>query len=167
MLRQPHETWWHQTGGQLSLTPRNDTLSGKGQPSFLGRRLQHARFETSTALEVPATTGVSAGLVAFQSETHHYYFGVRRTAEGLRVFLERLNGQEPELVASAAVVPDTKRLTLRLIGEDRILSFSYATNGENWKTLVPDADATVITTQAAGGFVGAVVGLHTRTEAKR
>jgi alpha-N-arabinofuranosidase len=81
----------------------------------------------------------------------------------LTVFLERLNGKEPELVASATVA-ETKQLKLRLTGADKILSFSYATGAENWKTLVPDADATVITTQAAGGFVGALVGLHTRKE---
>lgn len=163
MLRQPHETWWHQANGQLALTPRNDTLSGKGQPSFFGRRLQHARFEASVALEVPATVGVSAGLVAFQNETHHYYFAVRRTAENVQVFLERLTGKEPELVASAKLT-EVKQLKLRLTGEDKILSFSYAADSGDWQTLVPDADATVITTQAAGGFVGALVGLHARLD---
>ena len=165
MLRQPHETWWHQSNGQLSLTPRADTLAGKGQPSFFGRRLQHARFETSTSLEVPETTGVSAGLVAFQSETHHYYLAVRRTAEGSQVFLERLNGKSPELVASA-ILPAAKYVTLRLTGEDKVLAFAYSADAGTWQTLVSDADATVITTQAAGGFVGALVGVHTRTESK-
>jgi xylan 1,4-beta-xylosidase len=165
MLRQPHETWWHQDNGQLTLTPRSDTVSGKGQPSFFGRRLQHARFETSVALEIPSTTGVSAGLVAFQSETHHYYFAIRRTSEGLQLFLERLSGKGPEIVASAKL-PDAKQLKLRLTGEDKVLSFSYATDAGTWATLVPDADATVITTQAAGGFVGALIGLHTRRESR-
>jgi xylan 1,4-beta-xylosidase len=165
MLRQPHETWWHRASGQLTLTPRSDTLSGKGQPSFLGRRLQHARFEASTALEVPTSVGVSAGLVAFQSETHHYYFAVRRTADGVQLFLERLNGKEPELVASAKLT-NVKQLKLRLTGEDNVLSFSYAADSGDWQTLVADADATAITTQAAGGFVGALVGLHARIEGR-
>jgi len=163
MLRQPHETWWHQDGGQLTMTSRSDTLSGKGQPSFFGRRLQHARFETSAAVEVPSATGLSAGLVAFQSETHHYYFAIRRSSEGLQIFLERLNAKQPEVVASAKLA-DAKQLKLRLVGEDKVLSFSYAADDGSWQTLVPDADATVITTQAAGGFVGALVGLHTRIE---
>lgn len=165
MLRQPHETWWQQANGQLSVNPRTDTLSGKGQPAFFGRRLQHARFDTSTSLEVPETVGVSAGLVAFQSETHHYYFAVRRTAEGAQVILERSNGKAPETVASA-MLPVTKRVTLRLTGDDKVLAFGYATDAGTWQTLVSDADATVITTQAAGGFVGALVGMHARSEAK-
>src|SRR5205823_164451 len=134
MLRQPHESWWRQENGQLSLTSRSDTLSGKGQPAFFGRRLQHARFEASTEFEVPSAIGVSAGLVAFQSETHHYYFAVRRTSESLQIFLERLNGKEPEVVASAKLV-DAKQVKLRLTGEDKILSFSYATDAVTWQTL--------------------------------
>ena len=165
MLRQPHETWWSLTAnpGHLSLTPRRETLSGKDNPSFLARRLQHARFEATTALVPPATPGVSAGLAAFQNETHHYFFGVRRAPTGLEIFLERLNGQLPEIVATATI-PDTARLKLRLTGEDKVLAFAYATETGQWQTLVPDADATVLSTQAAGGFVGAILGLHARLE---
>ena len=165
MLRQPHETWWSLTAypGHLSLTPRRETLSGKDNPSFLARRLQHARFEATTALTPPATPGVSAGLAAFQNETHHYFFGVRRAAAGLEIFLERLNGKLPEIVATATI-PDTARLELRLTGEDKILAFAYATEAGKWQTLVPDADATVLSTQTAGGFVGAILGLHARLD---
>ena len=103
--------------------------------------------------------------MAFQSEDHHYYFAVRRTAEGLQLFLERWNGKEPELVASA-MLPETKQLKLHLTGDDKMLSFGYAIGVENWHTLVPDADTAVITTQAAGGFVGALIGVHARIEGK-
>jgi alpha-N-arabinofuranosidase len=165
MLRQPHETWWSLTAnpGHLSLTPRRETLSGQGNPSFLARRLQHARFEATTALAPPAMPGVSAGLVAFQNETHHYFFGVRRAAAGCEVFVERLNGKRPEIVATVTI-PETARIELRLTGEKKVLAFAYATDAGQWQTLVADADATVLSTQAAGGFVGAVLGLHARLE---
>jgi xylan 1,4-beta-xylosidase len=166
MLRAPHETWWNltQKKGYLDLTPRRDTLSGAGNPSFLGRRLQHARFDASTALEPPETSGVSAGLVAFQNETHNYYLGVLRTEGNLTLFLERLNGRAPERIAQASL-PIIPHLELRISGDDRKLAFAYQISTGEWQTLVADADATVITTQAAGGFVGAMVGLHTRIEA--
>ena len=79
------------------------------------------------------------------------------------MFLEKWNGQTPEVV-SAASIPETKRIELRLTGEDKVLAFAYALKPGEWRTLVSDADATVITTQAAGGFVGAVVGVHARLE---
>lgn len=163
MLRAPHETWWRQADGHLELTPRLATLSGKGQPSYIGRRLQHARFEVTTALEVPKAANASAGLVAFQSESHHYYFAIRHAAAGYEVFLERRNGGAAETMARAQI-PAIADLRLRLTGEDKVLSFSYAVDAGPWQTLVANADATVITTQAAGGFVGATVGLHARVE---
>ena len=165
MLRSPPQPWWSLTTNpsQLRLTPRADQLSGKGSPAFLARRLQHSHFEASTALVVPVVNGVSAGLVAFQNENHHYYLGVHHTAEGLSVFVERLNGSAPEILASA-VVPPTRLIELRLTGEAQVLTFAYATTPGKWQTLVPAADATVLTTEAAGGFVGAMVGLHARLD---
>ena len=168
MLRNPHEKWWSLTNpkGSLSLTPRAETLSGKDNPSFLGRRLQHSKFEASTALTVPTTTGVSAGLVAFQNETHHCYLGLRRTAAGISVFLERFNGSSPEIVAQATI-PETAQVVLRMQGDELVGIFDYKIDGKEWRTLASKVDLTAITTNAAGGglhFTGAVVGVHTRLE---
>lgn len=163
MLRTPKENWWNLADGKLHLIPRTDTLSGNGNPSFYGRRLQHAKFEASTKMEVPTTAGTSAGLVAFQNETHHYYFAVRRTAGGLSVVVEKWNGPNAETLITG-LLPETKEIELRLTGDDKVLSFAYALKPDEWRILVPDADATVITTQKAGGFVGALVGLHARLD---
>ena len=168
MLRPPTESWWHLGPpiGHLTLTPRAETLSGKGNPSMLARRLQHSRFDATVALRVPGVPGVSTGLVAFQNETHYYYLGVRRTAAGLYLFLERANGTAPEQVISKKIT-ETPELQLRITGEETALSFSYADGSGSWKTLVANADVTPITVQAAGGglhFTGAVLGLYARTE---
>ena len=167
MLRAPKETWWSLDGmptGHLALTPRAEPLSGKGNPTFLARRVQHARFDATTALVAPVDVGVAAGLVAFQNETHYYFLGVRRSADGLSVFLERANDKTSEQIASAKI-PDAANLQLRITGEEKLLSFSYATTPGSWQMLVADADVTPITVQAAGGglhFTGAVIGLHAR-----
>ena len=168
MLRQPHETWWSlgAPAGKLSLIPRTDTLAGKGNPSFLARRLQHAGFEASTALEVPAATGVSAGLVILQSELHHYFLGVRRAADGLELFLELANGRLPAVIARTKL-PDTAQLQLRVTGDEGTLAFAYAVKPGVWQTLGPGAETLPVTVQAAGGglhFTGAVIGLHARLE---
>jgi xylan 1,4-beta-xylosidase len=167
MLRAPQETWWSLAGGKLSLTPRAEQLSGKANPSFYGRRLQHSKFETSTKLQVPATAGTSAGLVAIQNETHHYYFGVQRTAGGLNAFIELWNGSKPETVVTAALPAGAQSIELRLTGDGKVLSFSYALQPGEWQELLPKADSYPISVQAAGGglhFTGALVGIHARTE---
>jgi len=52
MLRTPRERWYDLTSvrGSLTLRARPESLSGRGQPSFLGRRQQHG---SATASRVP------------------------------------------------------------------------------------------------------------------
>ncbi|HEY8994486.1 MAG TPA: glycoside hydrolase family 43 protein [Lacunisphaera sp.] len=167
MLRAPKETWWSLANGRLSLAPRADRLSGKGNPSFYGRRLQHSKFEASTKLQIPATTGTSAGLVAIQNETHHFYFAVQRTTGGLSLFLEKWNGPKPETVVTAPLPADAKSIELRLTGDEKFLSFDYALKPGDWQPLLSKTDSYPLSVQAAGGglhFTGALVGLHARTE---
>jgi len=168
MLRNPHDQWWSLASpkGSLSLTPRADSLAGTGNPAFLARRLQHAKFDVTTSL-VPATAGdVSAGLALFQSEAHFYYFGVRRVADGLAVFVELADAGKPAVVAQT-IIPVTEQIELRITGDELSGSFAYKTAGREWRALVSEADLKPITTNAAGGglhFTGAVVGLHARIE---
>lgn len=167
MLRAPKETWWRLADGQLQLTPRADTLSGKGNPSFLGRRLQHSKFETSARLQVPATPGTSAGLVLQQNETHYYYWGVRRTADGMDVFVELQNGPKPETLVRIPLPTGTKSIELRLTGDGPTFAFDYAVAPGAWQPLLPKADSYPISVQAAGGglhFTGALVGPYARLE---
>jgi alpha-N-arabinofuranosidase len=167
MLRQPHETWWKTGGssGQLELQPRTESLGGTGNPAFLGRRVQHARFSASVAMEVPAETGVTAGLAMFQSESHYYAFGIRREG-GLRAVIEEANGQPARVVAQAEL-PDTKSLELRLMENDREITFAVRTREGEWQQVGPVFDAVPVTVQAAGDgnhFTGAVVGPFARLD---
>jgi alpha-N-arabinofuranosidase len=165
MLRTPKETWWKLDPpvGQLMITPRAELLSGTGNPSYLARRVQHARFTASTSLEVPNEPGVSAGLAIFQNERHHYFLAVRRDGDGLAVYLERTEGRTREVVKSARV-PHASRMKFRMAGNDAKCTFEYAADADAWQTLVADADATLLTTEVAGGFVGATVGMHARID---
>jgi alpha-N-arabinofuranosidase len=162
MLRAPRETWWRVVPGTgLELKARAERLSGTGNPSFLGRRLQHARFSASTALDVPTAPGIVAGLAAFQSEKHHYLLAVRRSGNATEVFLEQANGGPETVLGHAPVTGRT--VELRITGHDNALTFEYASTPGQWQTLAR-TDAVALTTQAAGGFVGATVGVHARTE---
>lgn len=165
MLRTPKETWWKldPAQGRLALTPRTDLLSGTGNPSFLARRVQHARFTASTSVEVPAEKGVAAGLAVFQNEKHHYFLAVQRGDGDLTVCLECAKGGTPELVSSVHV-PLASKLKLRVLENEAKCSFEYAAEAGDWKPLVADADATLLTTDVAGGFVGATVGMYVRLD---
>ena len=167
MLRTPSEEWWKldPEAGQLHLTPRLDRLTGRGNPSYLARRVQHWNFTTMLELEPPQSTNVAAGLVVFQNEQNHYFLSVQQEGEGLLVSLQQARGRgrarsiEPTVLASAQL-PSMDTVTLRAQGEQAAISFSYLDRRGRWQTLVTDADARMLTSALAGGFVGATVGPH-------
>lgn len=166
MLRAPHATWWH-TGDGLQLEPRPDSLRDKGNPSFLGRRLQHNRFTASTELVVPTETGVTAGLVAFHNESHHFVFGVNHAADGrYRIVVEIENGP-PHTVRDHGVPIDLKggeTLRLRLVGSDTRYTFDYAIDGGAWQQMGADFDATNLSVQTSYDFIGVLVGVLARQD---
>ncbi|MAT69902.1 MAG: hypothetical protein CMJ58_10300 [Planctomycetaceae bacterium] len=166
MLREPAETWWNvnASAGKLELTPRDESLSGRGNPSFLASRVQHAQFEASLVVEPPDAPGVTAGLAVFQNERHYYFLGVRRTDDGPQVSLERATRQGADVLASRSI-PAAAKVTLRVRADRDKCSFSFSTPEEEERSLVSDADATILTTAVAGGFVGATIGPYARSDA--
>ena len=167
MLRTPQETWWKLVDGKLSLAPRAEKLSGKGNPSFYGRRLQHSKYEATAKLQVPATVGSSGGLAAIQNETHQFYFAVQRTAGGLSAFVEKWNGPAPERLITGLLPDGTTTVELRLTGDEKTLNFAYSAKPGEWRVLVPATDSYPLSGQAAGGgnhFTGALIGVHARIE---
>ncbi|HEY9043726.1 MAG TPA: glycoside hydrolase family 43 protein [Rheinheimera sp.] len=165
-LRRFDHSWLEFNNGYLQLTAKPDSLASLQQPAFISRRQQHTNFTASTALSVPAAP-VSAGIVAFQNEQHHYYLGVRRTDSGSEVFLQQANGATPENIASMSLPEGTNSVQLKISGNAGSISFYYAVVDNNWQPVATEQDALLLSTQVAGGFVGTMLGLHSRLEAER
>jgi xylan 1,4-beta-xylosidase len=165
MLREPSEAWWtlNHAAGMLELSPRAEQLSGRGNPSFLGRRVQHSQFKASLAVVPPSTPGVDAGLAVFQNETHYYFLAVRRDGDKIRIAMERQDGRRREVMKSTSV-PAMKSVELWVDAENAKCSFGFVEAAGKRQTLASDADATLLTTAVAGGFVGATVGPYARLD---
>ncbi|MBN2371890.1 MAG: glycoside hydrolase family 43 protein [Vicinamibacteria bacterium] len=170
-LRAPGDIWLSltQKPGTLVIRPGATTLSSRGNPSFIGRRQQHARFSATAALRLRLAPGHSAGLVAFQNETHHFYLGVRSVGGGAEVFLERVADSDqnaaPQTIARLPIAgPPSETALLRIEGQGRIYDFSYATRPDDWISIKKSEDGSILSTAVAGGFVGAYIGLHARID---
>ena len=170
MLRTPRERWYDLASvrGSLTLRARPESLSGRGQPSFLARRQQHGSATASTAMRyVPTRPGDRAGIVAFQNESHYYFLGV--VHDGSRPVLEvrrrAWRGEAGDsVVASAPIVVSTKApLYLEIRAREARYDFLYATKPNAWQTLAADADGTMLSTKVAGGFVGTMFGIYAYT----
>jgi alpha-N-arabinofuranosidase len=83
-VRVPKRPWFDFSTqpGHLTIQPLTNGLDSLRNPSFLARRQQHLKFESSIALDVPRTPGTDAGIAAFQNEAHWYFLGVRPQGAG-------------------------------------------------------------------------------------
>jgi xylan 1,4-beta-xylosidase len=166
MPRNPREAWYRLDRGELALTARPVGLGDFGNPSMLVRRQQHLNASASTIVRfLPQADGDEAGIAAFQNDEYWYFLGIG--AEGGRpvVKLERRAGpNEPaEGVALASAplpVAAGQPLYLRIEAEGPRYRFSYAARPGQWRVLRDGLDGTILSTRTAGGFVGAVFGLH-------
>jgi xylan 1,4-beta-xylosidase len=148
--------------GWLTIHPLPVTLDRLTNPSFLAHRQQHLVFDASTELATPSVPGLAAGLAALQSENAWYFLGVRRRA-GLEVFLEKRGGARTETIVRTGL-RDTSLLKLKISGNARAYSFYFDGDGSGWKPLKEGDDGSILSTDIAGGFVGAVVGPYARSE---
>jgi len=158
----PKEKWYHLMDGTLVIHPLPVKLSEKRNASFYARRQAHIRFAASTELAPPRAPGTAAGLAAYQSESHWYFFGARQAEGKLQLFLERQAGGAVQTVKTLAInAPEKLRLLIN--GNAGRYSFFYDA-GDGWFVLHDNDDATILSTEVAGGFVGTVLGPYARQE---
>lgn len=165
-MRAPQTTWWSLTDGSLRLTPRSDTLRGRHNPTFVGRRLQHNTFTAQTTLHLPAESGVSAGLSAYHNETRHYNFGVRRADSGYEIYLEAQRGapEAAQFTVGQLQAEPGAAITLRLTGDRTDYVFDYSTDaGATWTQLGGTFDARNLSVETSYDFIGVLLGLYATT----
>ncbi|MET0289565.1 MAG: glycoside hydrolase family 43 protein [Pseudoxanthomonas sp.] len=167
-VRVPKTSWVDLTAqpGHLTIHPLAQGLDTLGNPAFLARRQQHLAFVASTSLALPQA-GTAAGIAAFQNEHFWYFLGVRRTAAGAEVFLEKRGGKAPAtVVASRRLQPAGATVSLKIQADGGAYAFGYD-DGHAPQWLVQQQDGTLLSTEVAGGFVGAMIGPYARDERPR
>ena len=146
--------------GKLAIAP-GEGLDTLRNPTFLARRQQHLAFEASTAMSVPADATTEAGLAAFQNENYWFALGVQRVGDGVVLTLRKRMKDATQTLATATLPAKTKDLKLKVQANGGDYAFAYDA-GRGWTWLKQDVDGTVLSTDVAGGFIGATVGPYAR-----
>ena len=165
--RVPQAAWnatgWYKTGAGLELTARPQKLGDIAQPSFIARRQQHLNMTASTRVHFAAAhQGDKAGLAAYQNEARYYFIGLVNDGGKRLIRVERRAGEVDSvdgLVLASVPLSGAQPVRLRIDARGGRYDFSYATGGV-WKTLLADADGTILSTAKAGGFVGTMIGMY-------
>jgi len=166
-IRTPREKWYEISEGLLKIQARHESIDSLAkQPSFIGRRQQHAYCTASTAMKfLPSKIGDKAGLMIFQNEKYYYFLGLAKNEKGTIVELEQSNNtnskQGPKILASSKVsLPDSGEIYLKIEARGKFYDFFYALEPNNWTMLIENIDASQLSTSKAGGFVGAFFGMY-------
>ena len=139
----------------------NGKLTSADEVSFVAQRQTAFSFEASAKMAASLKEeGDAAGIVCFQSEEYHYCLQLCRTNGSDRIQLVKVTGGNAEVVAeSADSVPENATIELKAKAEMQNLFFSFSINGARFAQLGDAQDATILSTEKAGGFIGTVVGM--------
>lgn len=160
-LRNPADDMYSLTRRKsyLSLKVRPETLFENENPSFVVRRQQHFNYKASTSLEfMPKQASETAGLVLIQNGDFNIRFE-RRLIDGKQslVVTRREKGVD-EVVATCEYNKEKVYLSVFAIGQK--LCFTYGEDERCDQILAKDVDATILSSEVAGGFVGTCIGMY-------
>lgn len=157
---------WYTTGRRglrivPSATPLGDYAGG--QPAYVGHRLQHHQATIEATLDPRAlANGEQAGLALLQNETHFYAAMRVADRDGTAVVLyRRADPRQPPTgvpLARIALADAGAPVRLRLRLDGPRLDAFYASGNGDWQPLAQDLDASLLSTDTAGGFTGVTFG---------
>ncbi len=132
-------------------------------PALLVRRQQHNDFQAAIALEFePDQEGQEAGLILTQNERFSFLLLKDRWEGENWIACFRIVNGERELLAR--VKAHKGRVYLTAEGSEGHYSFCYGFRERELKTLVAEADGSLLSTLVADGYVGTYVGIYAAGE---
>ncbi|MCF3107723.1 glycoside hydrolase family 43 protein [Niabella sp. CC-SYL272] len=159
--------------GGVSIRPFEANIKAVAPVSALFHRQQHASFEaTVTMTYTPGSPKDLAGIVCYQGEAFNYVFGVTKKDNGYYLVLAKTEREKqagpprPGGTVRSTVIASTKidikkplQLKVAASQQDEY-TFSYATGGINFQNVGEPVSGDILSTNVAGGFTGALIGLY-------
>lgn len=162
-LRNPRAEWYTVENGMLAMNLRPETISGKMNPSFIGKRQTHHYGYAAAEMDFnPESENEKAGIAIFQNESHHYFFCKSIAADGHSVIqLYRAGENEDELIGEKRIPGrEQGKIRLKIVSNGSTYDFLYSLGFTDWTPWESGVGATFLSTETAGGFVGCVYGLY-------
>ncbi len=163
-VRTPVNQWWRIEDGALKIDAIQKNIYGLDNPAYIGRRVQHLNFEFSVEMDFsPQSQTELAGICCLQDEKYNIILGKTRQDNRERIVLYLADGEATPGCLFSQIVPDeyaATPVTLKIKAQDARLSFYLAYRDKEWITVAENIDASFLTTEKAGGFLGATVGMY-------
>lgn len=159
-VRGPREDFATITKKGLIINPFATNIKAEVPTSTLFYRQQHMAFDaTATVKYTPKSEKDLAGLVCYQKESFNYVFGITLKGKDTYLVLQRTERGKSTLIASEKIeLKAACQLQVQAQGDD--YKFNYSTDGKNFKNLGGTVSGDILSTDVAGGFTGALIGLY-------
>lgn len=168
-LRTQNPSWYNFTENKEALTIKllPETIMGKGNPAFIGRRQQHLVSSASTEMDFSTNKqNEKAGLVIFQNENHFYY--ICKSYDKGRNVIQLLKGNpvsnNMELLKQIDLPGVHKKVYFKINSERDLYSFWFGLKENEWTLVKDQVDGKFLSTAVAKGFVGALYGVYATSE---
>jgi len=165
-LRGPREAFIEKAKNGLKIIPFETNIKEVKPTSTLFHRQMHGSFSFTTTLEYkPKSEKDFAGVVALQNEGSNYVFGVTKKDKDYYVVLQkntwpRRRGEIISEVLASTKIDVKKSLMLQIKANGDKYEFNYSSNGTNFENLGGMISGDILSTDVAGGFTGALLGLY-------
>ena len=139
-----------------------ESISGEGNVSMVLRRQTGFSFEASTKVVIHFDTNEdAAGLICYQNEKYNYRLQAVLHGKIIVLQLVKTENGEESVLAEEVMTGGRKTMpiVLRVVAEHQKLRFEYGPDERNMYVLTDNIDASILSTDVAGGFVGTVVGM--------
>lgn len=158
-LRGPRENFISITKQGLIINPFETNIKELKPTSTLFYRQQHNTFSFETTLNYkPASEKDLAGIVCLQNERFNYVFGITKKGKDTYILLERTEKGESKIIATKKIeIKKTLKLQVKAKGDSYEFNFAVSDAFENLGGAV---SGDILSTNTAGGFTGALVGLY-------
>lgn len=163
-IRTPNEKWYEVKNKTLTINTRPISIDEVGNPSFIGRRLQHkkAEFSTSVSLQMGKTKRIKkemeAGIVAYQNEEFFYKMVIEQVDK--QYFLVVASANQEFSRTELTSYKDGQMVSLKMTILEDVMSCEYSFDEKSWTQAGGELDGKILSTKEAGGYIGAYFGLY-------
>jgi xylan 1,4-beta-xylosidase len=159
-LRGPRESFISVTKKGLQINPFPVNIKELKPTSTLFYRQQHNSFTFATTIDYkPASEKDLAGITCLQNERFNYVFGITKKGNDTYILLERTEKGKSIIIASTKIdIKKPLRLQVKATGDS--YEFSYSADGTDFQNVGGAVSGDILSTNVAGGFTGALVGLY-------
>lgn len=162
-LRNPQPGFYALTPQGVRIKPLPVNITQRESLAALFTPQQHTTFTAETQLTFqPKSEKELAGMALLQNEQYNFTFGKTLLKGGTTALVLTRMEKTPVAVSTVILTGDEARkpLKLKIAGDGGLYDFSYSTDGTVWHTVAKGVDATNLTTNKSGGFIGACIGLY-------